>query len=252
MRNKLIVGNWKMYGNLSAHDALLRALSGPVAQLSTISAAVCVPYPYLAQARELLASSALAWGAQDLCEFDSGAYTGEVAGAMLKEFGCTYAIVGHSERRTLFGEGDGTVARKFIAAQRVGLTPILCIGETLAEREAGETERVVTRQLTAVIEAAGIGALARSVLAYEPVWAIGTGRNATAEQAQSVHAFVRALLARADATVAAGVRILYGGSMKPGNAGQLLVERDVDGGLVGGASLVADDFLAICRAAVTR
>lgn len=240
-----------MHGSLAANDALLRALLGSVAQLSNISAAVCVPYPYLAQVAGLLTGSPLAWGAQDVSEFDSGAYTGEVSGGMLKEFDCAFAIVGHSERRTLFAEDDATVARKFLAAQRAGVTPILCIGESLAQREAGETETVVARQLNKVIETAGVAALAGSVLAYEPVWAIGTGRNATPEQAQSVHAFLRALVARSDLAVASALRILYGGSMKAGNAGQLLAQPDVDGGLVGGASLVADDFAAICRAAVT-
>src|SRR5262245_8699388 len=244
MRARLVAGNWKMNGSLRANAALLDALKAGVktAGKSELRVAVCVPFPYLGQVSSALAGSAIAWGAQDVSEHDSGAYTGEVSGAMLKEFGCRYAIVGHSERRALYGEDDARVAAKFIAARRSGLTPILCVGETLEQRERGETERVVGRQLDAVITAAGAAALANAVLAYEPVWAIGTGRNATPQQAQEVHAFVRGRLA-------AGLTILYGGSVKPGNAKELFAMPDIDGGLIGGASLVAEDFIAICAAA---
>jgi triosephosphate isomerase len=211
--------------------------------------AVCVPFPYLPQVSAALAGSPIAWGAQNVSEHDAGAYTGEVSGAMLREFGCRYAIVGHSERRALYGEDDKTVAAKFVAARRAGLTPILCVGETLAQRERGETESVVGRQLDAVVGAAGIAAFAGAVLAYEPVWAIGTGKNATPQQAQDVHAFARGRLAARDEALAAGLTILYGGSVKPGNAAELFAMRDIDGGLIGGASLAATDFIAICAAA---
>jgi triosephosphate isomerase (TIM) len=192
-----------------------------------------------------LANSSVAWGAQTCSEHKQGAFTGEVAAAMLAEFGCTYVIVGHSERRALFGESDAQVAAKFNAAQAAGLHPILCVGETLAEREAGKTEQVVLRQLNAVITAAGVPALARAVLAYEPVWAIGTGKNATPTEAQAVHAALRAVVSQRDGAVAAELRILYGGSVKPSNAAELFAMPDIDGGLIGGASLVAADFLAI-------
>jgi triosephosphate isomerase len=253
MRRKLVVGNWKMHGNLASNAALLDALRGPLAAFSSAGSsagqAVCVPFPYLAQAAERLRGSTVAWGAQDVSEHDSGAYTGEVSAPMLKDFGATYAIVGHSERRALFGDSDAVVARKFAAALRHGLTPILCIGETLAEREDGRTEAVLERQLNAVLDAAGVAALAGAVLAYEPVWAIGTGKTATPGQAQSAHAFVRGLVAKRDAAVASALPMLYGGSVKAGNAAELFAGADVDGGLIGGASLVAEEFLAICRAA---
>lgn len=238
-----------MHGSLRANAGLLDALKGGLKQPQNLGVAVCVPFPYLAQVSAALAGSAIAWGAQDLCEHDSGAYTGEVSGAMLKEFGCRFAIVGHSERRSLYGEDDARVAAKFIAARRAGLTPILCVGETLQERERGETEAVVGRQLDAVAGAAGLAALSNAVLAYEPVWAIGTGRNATPQQAQEVHAFARARLAARDPELAAKLTILYGGSVKPGNAKELFAMPDIDGGLIGGASLVAEDFIAICAAA---
>jgi triosephosphate isomerase len=197
----------------------------------------------------LLKGSAVAWGGQNLSMHKSGAYTGEVSGPMLKDYGCTYAIVGHSERRSYYGETDKLVAEKFGAAQAAGLVPILCVGETLAEREANQTEAVVARQLDAAIQMHGIAALKNSVIAYEPVWAIGTGKTATPQQAQDVHAFIRGKLAALDKGVADGVRILYGGSMKASNAKELLAQSDIDGGLIGGASLVAEEFLAICRAA---
>jgi triosephosphate isomerase len=247
MRRKLVAGNWKMHGNLAENEALL---SGVLAGMGDVKAdvAVCVPFPYLAQAQAKLAGSAIAWGAQNMSQHAKGAYTGEVCAAMLKDFGCTYVIVGHSERRALYGEGDEVVAEKFAAAQAAGLTPILCVGETLDERENGVTETVVGRQLDAVIAKSGVAALGKAVVAYEPVWAIGTGKTATPDQAQAVHAFIRGKVRALDATVADGLIIQYGGSMKPGNAAELLGQPDIDGGLIGGASLNAEEFLAICRA----
>lgn len=248
MRKSFVAGNWKMHGSLASNLGLLNAVrSGTDA--GGIDVALCVPYPYLAQARSVLGGSAVAWGAQDVSEHAAGAYTGEVSATMLADFGCTYAIVGHSERRSFYGDTDAVVAAKFRAALKAGVTPILCVGETLAEREAGITAAVVTRQLNAVLAVAGVGALAHAVVAYEPVWAIGTGRTASPQQAQEVHALIRARIAQEDAGVAQGVRILYGGSVKPSNAQELFGQPDIDGGLIGGASLVAADFLAICAAA---
>lgn len=248
MRKPLVAGNWKMNGSLAANLGLLNAVRGGIVS-DKADVAVCVPYPYLAQARSVLGGSAVAWGAQDVSEHASGAYTGEVSAAMLVDFGCTYAIVGHSERRAYYGDSDRIVAAKFVAAQKAGLVPIVCVGETLAEREQDITAQVVTRQLDAVLNLAGVGALANAVVAYEPVWAIGTGRTATPQQAQDVHALIRSRIASADAAVAQNVRILYGGSVKKDNARVLFEQPDVDGGLIGGASLVAADFLAICAAA---
>lgn len=247
MRKKLVAGNWKMHGRLESNRVLLeglRSASGFVADV-----AVCVPFPYLAQAQSVLQGSAVAWGAQNCSEQAQGAFTGEVAAAMLDDFACRYVLVGHSERRVIYGESDAVVAAKFVAAQSAGLVPVLCVGETLAERESGQTFAVVARQLSAVLDLAGVGALKKAVLAYEPVWAIGTGRTATPEQAQEVHAAIRSQVAAADAEVAASVQILYGGSVKAQNAAELFAQSDIDGGLIGGASLVLDDFLAICRAA---
>jgi len=249
MRARLVAGNWKMNGRLRANTGLLDALKAGLKKSENLECAVCAPFPYLAQVSEALAGSSIAWGAQNLSEHDSGAYTGEVSGAMLKEFGCRFVIVGHSERRTLYGEDDARVAAKFAAARRAGLTPIVCVGETLEQRERGETESVVGRQLDAVVGAAGAAALSHAVLAYEPVWAIGTGRNATPQQAQDVHAFARARIAARDEAVAANLTILYGGSVKAANAKELFAMSDIDGGLIGGASLVAEDFIAICAAA---
>ena len=247
MRTKLVAGNWKMHGSLAANLSLLHAVREGVRGGAEV--AVCVPYPYLAQARSVLEGSAVAWGAQDVSEHAQGAWTGEVSASMLADFGCRFAIVGHSERRSFFGDTDAAVAAKFVAAQKGGLIPILCVGETLGERERNVTAEVVTRQVEAVLAAAGVGAFARAVVAYEPVWAIGTGRTATPEQAQDVHALIRARFAREDAVVASGLRILYGGSVKAGNAADLFGRPDIDGGLIGGASLVAADFLPICAAA---
>ena len=246
MRDKLVVGNWKMNGGLKQNDALLGSLRADWQARPGRWLAVCVPYPYLWQAQAALSGSAIAWGAQNVSERGAGAFTGEVSAAMVAEFGCRYAIVGHSERRTLYGETDALVAAKAVAVLGAGLTPIVCIGETLAEREAGETERVVVRQLDAVIAALGPRLLSM-VLAYEPVWAIGTGRTATPQQAQDVHKLLRSRLASADKR-AQDVLVLYGGSVKADNAEALFGCPDIDGGLIGGASLKADEFLAIARA----
>src|SRR5512134_1767173 len=231
-RVRLVAGNWKMHGSRASIAALLDAL---VEGNPSSACAVCVPFPYLAQVAQQLAGSAIAWGAQNVSEHAQGAYTGEVSAAMLAEFGCRYVIVGHSERRQLYGETDAQAAAKFAAVRTAGMTPILCVGETLAERDAGKTEAVVARQLDAVD-------FENAVLAYEPVWAIGTGRNATPEQAEAVHAFLRK-------RVPAQTPILYGGSVKPQNAPAIFAMPDVDGGLIGGASLVAKDFLDIVKAA---
>lgn len=248
MRRKFVAGNWKMNGSLAGNEALLAAVAAGAP--AGVDCAVCVPFPYLAQAQKALAGSSVGLGAQTMSEHASGAYTGEISAGMLQDFGCAYVIVGHSERRSYYGETDAVVAAKFVAAMNAGLVPILCVGETLAEREAGITGEVVTRQLDAVIAAAGVAAFGKAVIAYEPVWAIGTGRTATPAQAQEVHALIRARVAQSDAAVAAGVRIQYGGSMKPGNAAELMAQPDIDGGLIGGAALVAEDFLAIVRAGV--
>ena len=236
-----------MHGSLATNEGLLHAVRDGAGGKAEV--AVCVPYPYLAQARAVLEGSGVAWGAQDVSEHAQGAWTGEVSGAMLADFGCRYVLVGHSERRSFFGDTDVVVAAKFAAALAAGLTPVLCVGESLAEREAGITGEVVTRQIDAVLEKNGIAAFARAVVAYEPVWAIGTGRTASPAQAQEVHALIRARFARDSADVAAGLRILYGGSVKANNAAELFGQSDIDGGLIGGASLVAADFLAICAAA---
>jgi triosephosphate isomerase len=246
MRKKLVAGNWKMHGSLAENAALLDAIKPA---LAGIDAAVCVPFPYLAQVQAALAGSSIAWGAQNLSEQTKGAFTGEVSASMLLDFGCRYVIVGHSERRSLYGEHDEVVAKKYVAAQAAGLVPILCVGESLQEREAGVTETVVARQLDAVIAAAGIASLAKAVVAYEPVWAIGTGKTASPEQAQAVHAFIRGKIAALDAAVAEGLVIQYGGSVKAANAAELMAQPDIDGGLIGGASLIAEEFIAICRAA---
>ena len=246
-RKKLIAGNWKMNGSLAANAALIGELLAGIGQ-PACDVAVCVPAVYLAQVQLLLAGQGgIALGAQDVSQHESGAYTGDVSAAMLKELGARYVIVGHSERRQYQGETDAQVAVKAQRALAAGLTPIVCLGETLREREQGETESVVSRQLSAVIQLNG-ERLADLVVAYEPVWAIGTGRTATPEQAQTVHAALRALLAAADLQ-AAGVRILYGGSMNAGNAAELLAQPDIDGGLIGGASLKARDFLKIIETA---
>ncbi|WP_153117228.1 triose-phosphate isomerase [Rhodocyclus tenuis] len=249
MRRNLVAGNWKMHGGLVANQRLLADVVLGAATLGRVELAVFVPFPYLAQTQSLLSPTAIAWGAQNLSEHAKGAFTGEVSAAMLGDFACRYVLVGHSERRSLFGDTDAKVVAKVEAALAHGLRPVLCVGETLAEREAGSTMEVVGAQLAAVLDRVGVAAFAQVVLAYEPVWAIGTGRTASAEQAQEVHAGLRQQLAVLDADVAAGVRIVYGGSVKPDNAAELFAKPDIDGGLIGGAALVAEDFLKICRAA---
>ena len=248
MRKKLVAGNWKMHGGLQQNALLLERIKAGLSELAC-DVAVFAPYPYLGQVQSVLAGSSMSWGAQSVSEHCSGAFTGEVSGQMLLEFGCKYVLVGHSERRNIFGESDAVVAAKFEAAQNAGLIPILCLGETLFERQSGATANVVSRQLMAVIDRVGMAAMSSSVLAYEPVWAIGTGVTASPAQAQEVHAVLRALVAEYDAVVALGLRILYGGSVKQEGAAELFVQADIDGGLIGGAALVADDFLAICQAA---
>jgi triosephosphate isomerase (TIM) len=249
MRRKLVAGNWKMHGGLARNRDLLQSLMQGIGKEGKADCAVCVPYPYLVQAQDMLKGTAIAWGAQNLSEHAQGAYTGEVSAAMLIDFGCRYAIVGHSERRSLYGESNETVAAKFVAAVNAGLTPILCLGETLEQRETGVTEQVIAAQFDAVMQAAGVTGFNSAVIAYEPVWAIGTGRTASPQQAQDVHAFIRGRLAASDADLAGRMQILYGGSVKPQNAAELFGMADIDGGLIGGASLVAQDFLAICGAA---
>lgn len=250
MRQKLVAGNWKMNSGLKTNQQLLQDVVAGVAGMPGVAVAVCVPFPYLAQAQSLLTNTPVAWGAQNLSEQAQGAFTGETSAAMLQDFACQYVLVGHSERRAIYGESDTLVAEKFAAALAAGLRPILCVGETLAEREAGRTVEVVSAQMAAVLNRVGVAAFVNAVVAYEPVWAIGTGRTATSDQAQEVHAAIRAQVAKADAKVAVGLQILYGGSVKPSNAAELFGMPDIDGGLIGGASLVAADFLAICRAAV--
>jgi triosephosphate isomerase len=249
MRKRLVAGNWKMNGSLESVRSLLEGIKQGIGDVKRAEVAVCPPFIYIPEVEKLLSGSDIAWGGQDLSTESSGAFTGEVAASMLNDFGCRYVIVGHSERRTYHAESDQLVAKKFAVARAAGLTPILCIGETLEEREAGTTNDVVARQLDAVMELEGVEALADGVIAYEPVWAIGTGKTATPDQAQEVHAFIRARVAGRSASVAEGIRILYGGSMKPDNAAELIGKPDIDGGLIGGASLKAGDFLGICTAA---
>ena len=249
MRQRLVVGNWKMHGNLPENRALLDKVAAAAGSLSRAHAAVCVPFPYLVQAQSALAGSKAAWGGQNVSQHPKGAFTGEVSAGMLREFGCRYVLVGHSERRHLFGEDDATVALKAKAVLAEGMIPIVCVGETLAERERGTTEEVVGRQIGVVADRLGPEGLKASILAYEPVWAIGTGKTATPEQAQAVHAYLRGFLARRDTGIAASMPILYGGSVKAANAAELFGMQDVDGGLIGGAALVAEEFIAICQAA---
>ena len=249
MRNYLVAGNWKMNGDTAGNAALIAGIVAGVPQSERVQVLICPPFPYLAAAIAGVGDSGVAVGAQTASEHESGAYTGEVAPGMLRDIGCTYVIVGHSERRALYGETSAAVAAKFKAAQDVGLTPILCVGETLEQREDGSTEAVVDEQLGAVVDKVGIAAFGSAVVAYEPVWAIGTGKVATPEQAQEVHEHIRGRIAGQDAGIAASLQILYGGSMKGENAPGLLAKPDIDGGLIGGASLKAADFLAIAEAA---
>ena len=252
LRKPLVAGNWKMHG--SRADAV-RLVEGILASSDAAAAAaaaevvVCPPFVYLADVARLLAGSPVALGGQDVCAEEPGAHTGEVAASMLADVGCRFAIVGHSERRAMYGEGDELVARKFVAAGKHGLVPVLCVGETLDERERDATRAVILRQLDAVLAAAGIASFGKAVVAYEPVWAIGTGRTASPAQTQEVHAIIRGRIAEKDATIAASLRVLYGGSVKAANAAELFAMADVDGGLIGGASLKADEFAGICAAA---
>jgi triosephosphate isomerase len=247
MRSSLIAGNWKMNGSLQSVIDLVEGIKAGDAGNAEL--AVCPPAVFLMKVGGMLADSGIALGAQNVCDQEAGAFTGEISAQMLKECGCRYAIVGHSERRSLYLETDQMVAARFAMALNAGIVPILCVGETLQEREQGVTEDVVARQLQAVIDLCGIAGIAQSVIAYEPVWAIGTGKVATPEQAQAVHAFIRAKLEQHDAGVAQQVQILYGGSMNPSNAAELLSQQDIDGGLIGGAALKADDFLTIAQSA---
>jgi triosephosphate isomerase len=249
MRRKLVAGNWKLNGTLAGVERLAEGIRAGAQAVGAADIVVCPAFVHIPKVAGLLAGTSVAWGAQDVSDQDEGAYTGEVGAPMLVELGCRYAIVGHSERRILYGEDDALVARKFLAARRAGLIPILCVGELIEERESGITEQVVGRQLDAVLEAAGETGLAGSVIAYEPVWAIGTGKTGGPEQAQEVHAFIRARIAARDGTIAERIRILHGGSVKGSNAAELFAMEDIDGGLIGGASLKAEEFLTICRAA---
>jgi len=246
-RRSLVAANWKMNGSLGSIGQLAGAISQGVSQETESEVVICPPFVYIAELAGLLEKTDIRLGAQNVSHLESGAYTGEVSPSMLKDFACDYVIVGHSERRMLYSENDVRVAEKFVAVQAQGMIPILCIGELLEERESNCTEEVIARQLDAVIELAGIMTFKEAVIAYEPVWAIGTGKTATPEQAQEVHEFIRLRLARHDHETAEGVRILYGGSVKADNAKQLFELADIDGGLIGGASLVADDFLKICH-----
>ncbi len=249
MRRKLVAGNWKMNGSRKSAQALVGAIKQGAARLKNVETVLCPPFVYLGEVGAQLAGSNILLGAQNLCDKTDGAYTGEIAGAMLRDVGCAYVIVGHSERRSLYGEDDALVALKVVAALRAGLKPILCVGETLQEREQNSTEAVVARQLDAVLKVVGVEGLAQGVIAYEPVWAIGTGRTATPAQAQEVHAYLRGRIAAHDVTIAGKIQILYGGSVKADNAAELFTMPDIDGGLIGGASLHAGQFLVICCAA---
>ena len=249
-RQYLVAGNWKMFGSTAANQVLLDGIRAGLGAITKVQVLVCPPAPYLAAVKQAANGSALAVGAQNLAAQEKeGAFTGEMLGAMLKDVGCSHAIVGHSERRAMFGDSDAVVAQKVHAALAAQLVPILCVGETLAEREANQTEAVIARQLDAVLALNPPSTLASLVIAYEPVWAIGTGKTASPEQAQAVHQFIRARIAALDAKLADSLVILYGGSVKPDNAAQIFAQADVDGGLIGGAALKAADFLAICAAA---
>lgn len=249
MRRPLVAGNWKMHGSRASAEALAMDVFAGVDEALVAEVLLLPPFVHIPEVARRLAGGPVELGAQNVADAAEGAYTGEVSGAMLREYGCTYALVGHSERRSLYGEPDELIARRAEAALVSGLRPVICLGETLEQREAGHTAQVVLTQLDAVMARIGIGGLGRSVLAYEPVWAIGTGRSASPEQAQEVHALLRSHVRSVDAHVADGMRILYGGSVKPGNAAELFGMPDIDGGLVGGASLQASEFLTICRAA---
>ncbi len=249
MRRTLIAGNWKMNGSLTSVESLINGIKDGLADVTNADMAVCPPAVYISTVKELIGDANIGLGSQNVCDQASGAFTGELAPSMLKEFNCSYAIIGHSERRSLYGESDELIAKRFAMAVQNGITPLFCIGETLEERESGVMEDVVSRQLDAVIDTQGIDAIAQCVIAYEPVWAIGTGVTASPEQAQAAHAFIRNKLAALSGDVADKVQILYGGSMNAGNAEELLSQPDIDGGLIGGAALKAEDFLAIGKSA---
>mgnify|MGYP001817228946 FL=1 len=248
MRKILVAGNWKMHGSQAMVSELLTSLVAGSRDGADVDMAVFPPFPYLGQAQSLLQGSTIDWGGQNLNPVAQGAHTGEVSAGMLLDFGCRFVLVGHSERRTIYGESDEAVADRFEAALAAGLQPVLCVGETLEERESGATESVVARQLDAVLDRCGVAAFAKAIVAYEPVWAIGTGKTASPEQAQAVHAFIRGKFAEQDDIIAGQLRILYGGSVNGSNAADLFARKDIDGGLVGGASLKAEDFLAIRNA----
>ena len=254
MRRKLVVGNWKMHGDIKSNQVLLNSIIVGLSEYKNADYVVCVPNPYLFQARELLKNTNIAWGGQNVNQHEHGAFTGAVAPHMLTDLGCTYVLLGHSERRVLFHETNLTAAARFDATIKADLTPVLCVGETLAEHEAGLTEVIVASQMDAVMATLGDEGFAKAmqlkmVFAYEPVWAVGTGKTALPEQAQAIHAFIRNRIARRNAEAAADVRIIYGGSVKADNAAELFAMPDVDGGLIGGASLLADEFVAICKLA---
>lgn len=249
MRKPLIAGNWKMNGSRASIKDLLDGLKAGIADVTKADAAVCAPFIYLSDVAAQLEGTPIAWGAQNVSVEASGAFTGETSASMIADFNCKYTIIGHSERRSLYGDTDELVAQKFKVVLDAGMTPIFCVGESLDERESGVTEEVVARQIQAVIDAHGVDVLGKCVLAYEPVWAIGTGKTASPEQAQDVHAFIRGMIAKSSPAVADKIIIQYGGSMNAGNAKDLLAQPDIDGGLIGGASLKAEDFLAICTSA---
>jgi len=249
MRTKLVAGNWKLNGSRDANQRLVSGILASAGEAAAAEILLCPPFVYLPQVGAQISDSAVLLGAQDVASQVSGAYTGEISAAMLQEVGCSHVIIGHSERRSLFGDTDEIVADKFKAAHEQGITPILCVGESLDERESGVTMSIIDRQVGAVLDTAGIEPFAAGIIAYEPVWAIGTGLTATPEQAQEVHAHIRSIIAARDANIAGGLRILYGGSVKGANASELFAMEDIDGGLIGGASLDADEFSAICRAA---
>ncbi|VAW51570.1 Triosephosphate isomerase [hydrothermal vent metagenome] len=248
MRQVMVAGNWKMNGSSESVKELIAGIKQGMDSVTNTEVVVCPPAVYIPRVSGAANGSAIKVGSQNICDEDKGAFTGEISGNMLKDIGCEYAIIGHSERRALYGESDALVAKRFAAARRNSIKPIFCIGETLEERESGITNDVCARQIDAVLALEGVESLADCVIAYEPVWAIGTGKVATPEQAQEVHAFIRGKIAALNAEVAEGLQILYGGSMNPGNAKELIGQPDIDGGLIGGASLKADDFLAICQA----
>lgn len=250
MRKPLVAGNWKMNGSKADAKSLIEGIKAGLGATITSQVVVCPPFVYLSEVKSLLSGSDVALGAQNVSQRDAGAFTGEISTSMLSDIDCEYVILGHSERRALYGEDDAVIAEKVIATAKAGLVPILCVGELLEERESGETENVVAKQLDVLLGSDdGLAALQKSVIAYEPVWAIGTGMTASPEQAQDVHAFIRQRVAAKDASLAERIQILYGGSVKGNNAEELFAKEDIDGGLIGGASLSADEFLTICRAA---